>query len=56
MTEQVAIVYGTGQLPASIVGAVHPVVHEGDELTLVIDNHFTPSAQIEVALYYALGY
>lgn len=44
---------------ASIVFAstsVHPTVDEDDELMLVVDNHFTPSAQITIHVFYALGY
>ena len=45
-TEQVNLIYAST--------SVHPVVDESDALTLVIDNQFTPSAQTEVTLYYAL--
>lgn len=33
----------------------HPVVDESDTLTLFIDNHFAPSGQMVIDLYYALG-
>ena len=36
--------------------SLHPVVHEGDSLVLVIDNTFQPSSQISIELYYAVGY
>lgn len=47
-TEHAAILYAST--------SVHPVVHETDSLTLVIDNQFTASAQIGIEIYYALGY
>lgn len=46
-TQHAAILYASS--------SVHPAVCESDTLTLVIDNHFAPSAQIEVAVYYAPG-
>ena len=46
-TEHAAIVYAST--------SVHPVIHESDSLTLVIDNHFAPSAQISIEFYYCLG-
>ena len=44
--EQVNIIYAST--------SVNPCVDETDTLTLVIDNQFTASAQVEVTLYYAL--
>lgn len=35
--------------------SVHPVVHESDRLTLMVDNQLAPSAQVQIELYYALG-
>ena len=46
-TQQAVIVYAGTSL--------HPVVDETDVLTLSIDNNAVVSAQIEIALYYALG-
>jgi len=36
--------------------SLHPVVHESDDLVLVVDNTFQPSAQITIELVYAVGY
>lgn len=36
--------------------SVHPTVDEDDELTLMVDNHFTPSAITTIHVMYALGY
>lgn len=47
-TQEVPIIYANTSL--------HPVVHETDTLTLVIDNHAAPSAQIQINLYVANGY
>ena len=47
-TQQAVIIYSGTSL--------HPVVHESDTLTLVIDNHFAVSAEIAIDLYVALGY
>jgi hypothetical protein len=35
--------------------SLNPVVHEGDSLTLVVDNQSTPSAQVLIEIYVALG-
>lgn len=42
--EQVPILYAST--------SVHVPVTEADVLTLILDNHFALSAQIEIALYY----
>ena len=36
--------------------SVHPAVDDSDTCYLVIDNHTAPSAEIQVEIYYALGY
>lgn len=47
-TEHAVIVYSGTSL--------HPVVDETDTLTLRLDGNLVASAQVEVTLYYALGY
>lgn len=46
-SEETVLVYASTSL--------HPYVDETDSLTLVIDNHFAPSAKMTIDLYFALG-
>ena len=46
-TEETVLVYAST--------SVHPYIDETDSLTLVVDNHVAPSAQIVIDLYFALG-
>ncbi len=47
-TQQTPILYSST--------SVHPVVHESDDLTIVMDDNLVAGARVDVTLYYALGY
>lgn len=47
-TQEVPIIYASTSL--------HPVVHESDTLTLIVDNHFAASGVTLVEVYWATGY